>query len=74
MLEHRQRVAGGTEKMLGICLSSRRNLCIHERVMGEAESDNVDAACRAMTASWVRDRASKEASVETCSFFEEFAE
>lgn len=43
--------AGGSG-MLALCLSSRRNMCIHERVMAESDREAVDAACRTMTASW----------------------
>ncbi|CAN0411954.1 unnamed protein product, partial [Ectocarpus sp. 13 AM-2016] len=40
--------------VLALCLSSRRNLCIHERVIEESDREAVDGACRDMTASWVR--------------------
>ncbi|CAN0136953.1 unnamed protein product, partial [Phaeothamnion confervicola] len=43
--------------ILALCLSSRRNLCINERVMRESDREAVDSACRNMTASWVRQRA-----------------
>ncbi|CAN0513457.1 unnamed protein product, partial [Ectocarpus sp. 8 AP-2014] len=45
------------EKVLALCLSSRRNLCIHERVIEESDREAVDGACRDMTASWVRKKA-----------------
>jgi hypothetical protein len=44
--------AGGSG-VLALCLSSRRNMCIHDRVMAESDREAVDSACRSLTASWV---------------------
>lgn len=64
--------AGGSG-VLALCLSSRRNMCVHDRVMAESDREAVDAACRTMTASWVLDSAQKNpGSVETCSYFDNF--
>ena len=64
--------AGGSG-VLALCLSSRRNMCIHERVMAESDREAVDAACRSMTASWVLEANEKRpGSVETCSFYNSF--
>lgn len=72
-------------KVLALCLSSRRNMCIHQRVMEEADREAVDGACRDMTASWVRQKAGVKtghpgaeggvggaANVELCDFFEAY--
>ncbi len=62
-----------------MCLSSRRNLCIHERVMQQADREGVDSACRDMTASWVRARAAKAANNNNdgngslCEYYESYA-
>jgi len=40
-----------------LCLSARRNMCIHERVVDQGDRDAVDTLCRDMTASWVREKA-----------------
>ena len=45
------------DRLLGVGLTSRRNLCVHERVSQQTERTNVDQECRQMTAGWVRDRA-----------------
>ena len=45
------------QKMLAVGLSSRRNLCVHERVSAQAEKETVDQQCRQLTAPWVRQRA-----------------
>ena len=67
--------AGGSGE-LALCLSSRRNMCINERVMGESDREAVDAACRSMTASWVVEHARQnpESKMETCSYFDSFQE
>ena len=41
-------------KILAMCLSTRRNLCIHPVVSEEVDRNVVDRMCRARTASWVR--------------------
>ncbi|KAJ8601876.1 hypothetical protein CTAYLR_002699 [Chrysophaeum taylorii] len=60
------------DNFLALCLSSRRNMCIHERVVTESDRERVDVECRKMTASWVRARAQQSSEVETCAFFEEW--
>jgi DNA excision repair protein ERCC-2 len=66
--------AGGSG-VLALCLSSRRNMCINERVMAESDREAVDASCRAMTASWVVEQArQKPGSMETCSYYDDFQE
>lgn len=60
-----------TGDIIAVCLSSRRNMCIHPRVMANADGEAVDSQCRIMTASWVRNRAkSTPNSVELCNFYE----
>ena len=64
--------AGGAG-VLALCLSSRRNMCVHERVLQESDREAVDAACRTMTASWVTELARQNpGSMETCSYFDNF--
>mmetsp|Transcript_1344 Transcript_1344/g.4008 ORF Transcript_1344/g.4008 Transcript_1344/m.4008 type:complete len:762 (-) Transcript_1344:362-2647(-) len=57
---------------LALCLSSRRNMCVHERVVTQADRDAVDVECRKMTASWVRLKAEKDNSTELCDFYEAY--
>lgn len=75
--------AGGNGT-LALCLSSRRNMCINERVLRESDREGVDSACRSMTAPWALERAKKQqqsqgggggggqAVVETCQYFDGF--
>jgi DNA excision repair protein ERCC-2 len=67
------RGAGGSN-VLAVCLSSRRNMCIHKRVMEESDREAVDAACRNMTSSWVIEAAQRNpgGSMETCPYFDNF--
>ena len=73
-------------KVVGLCLSARRNMCIHPVAMAEADGESVDSACRSLTAPWVR-QSRKERNggggasnmdIENgalsggCSFFEEY--
>ena len=46
--------------MLAMCLSSRKNLCIHEKVSQLDDREKVDSACRSLTASWVREKVSEK--------------
>lgn len=64
--------AGGSG-ILALCLSSRRNMCINERVMAESDREAVDSACRSMTSSWVVEQARQNpGAIETCSYFDNF--
>ncbi|CAM9626346.1 unnamed protein product, partial [Chrysoparadoxa australica] len=60
-------------KVLAVCLSSRRNMCIHKRVMDESDREAVDSACRDLTASWVRRKAEDDEDVELCQFYESYS-
>lgn len=64
---------GEDPKLLALGLSSRKNLCINEKV-NEGSRESVDAGCRSLTAPWVRDRAQSNANVELCSYFEDLEE
>ena len=37
------------DRFLAVCLSARRNMCIHPRAVAEEDGENVDTACRKMT-------------------------
>lgn len=64
--------AGGNG-VLALCLSSRRNMCIHERVLHESDREAVDKSCRSMTSTWVLEEARKHpGSIETCPYYDDF--
>ncbi|GMN48780.1 hypothetical protein TIFTF001_017943 [Ficus carica] len=58
--------------LLALGLSSRKNLCINPRVVTAENRDSVDAACRKLTASWVRALAAENPDVPTCEFLETY--
>ena len=59
-------------KFTALGLTSRKNLCLHERVSSERDGKVVDAGCRNLTATWVRERHKTDASVDVCDYFEAF--
>ncbi|KAJ3670316.1 hypothetical protein LUZ60_010640 [Juncus effusus] len=60
------------KSMLALGLSSRKNLCINPVALSSSSRDSVDAACRSLTASWVRNAAIENPSIPLCPFFESF--
>ena len=58
--------------ILGLALSSRKNLCIHPDVMQQQNGKIVDGQCQAMTMSHVRAKAQADESVKLCDFYESF--
>ncbi|KAM1169384.1 hypothetical protein ACFX13_031885 [Malus domestica] len=63
---------GPQAQILAVGLSSRKNLCVNPTVLAAENRDSVDAACRKLTASWVRNLAAENPNVQTCEFFEEY--
>ncbi|ORX96056.1 DNA repair helicase [Basidiobolus meristosporus CBS 931.73] len=67
-----RRAQGCREEIVGLGLTSRRNLCLHPTVSREKKGRVVDARCRNMTSSWVRERAKVHPeNVELCNFYEQ---
>ncbi|KAK1943091.1 General transcription and DNA repair factor IIH helicase subunit XPD [Phytophthora citrophthora] len=87
LIKYRESHYGDKAQVTAVCLSSRRNMCVHPRVMAHADGEDVDGQCRKMTASWVRAKAAKAREdadgddamqgdvrpVETCSFYENYS-
>jgi DNA excision repair protein ERCC-2 len=75
---YREKHVGKASEIMALGLSSRKNMCIHPKVADEGSRESVDARCRRLTASWVRekhiDAASREeeTSTELCQFFEDY--
>lgn len=69
LIEYRKS-CGLQENILGLGLTSRRNMCLHPSVSKERKGKVVDARCRNLTASWVREAAQAGQDIETCSFYE----
>ncbi|KAJ1886522.1 TFIIH/NER complex ATP-dependent 5'-3' DNA helicase subunit [Kickxella alabastrina] len=69
LMEYRQAQGCSDKNFIGLGLTSRKNLCIHPSVSKERKGAVVDAKCRQLTASWVRNKAKTE-EVELCDFYE----
>ncbi|KAL1547256.1 DNA helicase [Salvia divinorum] len=63
---------GPSAGILALGLSSRKNLCVNPRVVSAENRDSVDAACRKLTASWVRAVAIENPDIPKCDFFESY--
>lgn len=72
LLEYYEKETGQRPKILGLGLSSRKNLCIHPEVIAEREGKKVDGKCLSLTASYIRLRHKEDKSVPVCSFYESF--
>jgi DNA excision repair protein ERCC-2 len=46
--------AAAAPKLLALGLTTRRNLCLHPDVISKENREEADAACRSLTAPWVR--------------------
>ncbi|KAM7345142.1 general transcription and DNA repair factor IIH helicase subunit Xpd isoform 1-T1 [Cochliomyia hominivorax] len=58
--------------LVGLVLSSRKNMCIHPDVSKEREGKSVDGKCYGLTASYVRERHEHDADTPICQYFEGF--
>lgn len=71
LLEYYEK-CGEPIKILGLALSSRKNLCIHPEIQGENNGKKVDAFCHKLTASYIRSKHAANPSIPVCSFYEDF--
>ncbi|KAJ8309183.1 hypothetical protein KUTeg_014057 [Tegillarca granosa] len=58
-------------KILGLALSSRKNLCVHPEVSQERDGNVVDGLCRKLTASYVRANHKRNPEVPVCDLYED---
>ncbi|XP_060534815.1 general transcription and DNA repair factor IIH helicase subunit XPD [Cylas formicarius] len=59
--------------LVGLVLSSRKNMCVHPEVSTAREGKIVDAKCHALTASYVRERHERDDTVPVCQYYEGFS-
>ena len=57
---------------VGLCLTSRKNLCIHPRISKEKDGKIIDGKCYSLTASYKRALAKSSGDIEDCVFYENF--
>ncbi|CAG7833873.1 unnamed protein product [Allacma fusca] len=72
LMEYYEKQEGQRQKLVGLILSSRKNLCIHPTVSKEKEGKIVDGRCQSLTASYVRARHQRDKSVQVCEYYENF--
>lgn len=72
LIAYTEKETGEKNKLVGLCLSARKNLCVHPKVSAERDGKVVDARCFSLTASHKRAMASSDPSIETCSYYESF--
>ncbi|KAI3835020.1 hypothetical protein MKX03_007313 [Papaver bracteatum] len=70
--EYQLKHLGAEAGILALGLSSRKNLCVNPSVNSIDSRDSVDAACRKLTASWVREAAVDNQSIAGCDLFENY--
>ena len=69
---------GLVSSLLALCLSSRKNMCIHPTVSQEEDRSSVDSECRRLTSPWNRMAVKSQANdiedihKKSCIFFENF--
>ncbi|KAL2715031.1 general transcription and DNA repair factor IIH helicase subunit XPD [Vespula squamosa] len=72
LIDYYEKESKSRPKIVGLVLSSRKNMCIHPEVSREREGKVVDSRCHSLTASYVRDRHNYDESTPICSFYEGF--
>ncbi|XP_057323789.1 general transcription and DNA repair factor IIH helicase subunit XPD [Microplitis mediator] len=72
LMDYYEKETGSPPRMVGLVLSSRKNMCIHPEVSKERDGKIVDGRCHSLTASYVRARHNYDESTPICSFYEGF--
>ena len=70
LMKYRASQLGYTEEFRGLGLTSRKNLCLHPSVKREKSGQIVDARCRSLTASFVKEKKERGENVELCVYHE----
>jgi len=72
LMEFYQKNTTENVNILGLMLSSRKNLCINPEVTAERDGKIVDMRCHNLTAPHVREKSLEDSQVPICSFYEQF--
>ncbi|XP_066155132.1 general transcription and DNA repair factor IIH helicase subunit XPD [Euwallacea fornicatus] len=73
LLKYYEKQEGQYPSLVGLVLSSRKNMCIHPQVSTEREGKIVDGKCHSLTASYVRERHNIDDTTPVCQYYEGFA-
>lgn len=66
LMKYRAIELGYEEEFRGLGLTSRKNLCLHPLLKQEKSSRVVDAKCRLLTATFVREKRNRGEDLEGC--------
>lgn len=72
LMDYYEKETESKPKIVGLVLSSRKNMCIHPEVSREREGKIVDGRCHSLTASYIRERHNYDESTPICNFYEGF--
>ncbi|XP_032673309.1 general transcription and DNA repair factor IIH helicase subunit XPD [Odontomachus brunneus] len=72
LIDYYEKETKSKPKIVGLVLSSRKNMCIHPEVSREREGKIVDGRCHSLTASYVRERHNHDESTPICNYYEGF--
>ncbi|XP_053973267.1 general transcription and DNA repair factor IIH helicase subunit XPD [Hylaeus volcanicus] len=72
LIDYYEKETESKPKIIGLVLSSRKNMCIHPEVSREREGKIVDGRCHSLTASYIRERHNYDESTPICNFYEGF--
>ncbi|XP_067681689.1 general transcription and DNA repair factor IIH helicase subunit XPD-like [Haliotis asinina] len=72
LMKYYEKETGEVPNLLGLALSSRKNMCVHPEVGRERDGKIVDGRCHSLTASFVRTRHKTDPTVPVCDFYESF--
>ena len=72
LIDYYEKETESKPKIVGLVLSSRKNMCIHPEVSREREGKIVDGRCHSLTASYVRERHNYDEATPICNFYEGF--
>ncbi|KAI9292133.1 DNA repair helicase [Neoconidiobolus thromboides FSU 785] len=71
LMEYRKQAGCLDANFLGLGLTSRKNLCLNEKVASEKRGKMVDSKCRNLTASWVRNKVIEKNKGNMCTDIED---
>ncbi|XP_031835490.1 general transcription and DNA repair factor IIH helicase subunit XPD isoform X1 [Nomia melanderi] len=72
LIDYYEKETESKPKIVGLVLSSRKNMCIHPEVSREREGKIVDGRCHSLTASYIRERHNYDETTPICNFYEGF--
>ncbi|CCJ29560.1 unnamed protein product [Pneumocystis jirovecii] len=70
LIEFRKKISEENSKFRALGLTSRKNLCLHPSIKHEKKGNIVDARCRGLTASFVREKKKAGEKVNLCLYYE----